>query len=265
MKFVVFLYMVRKNKTQGKNGLRLTDSEVDIVLDELQEEISEIVNEKKFEMPLFLKWVISLVLVLMILGWLVPSYYIKSNPSPTYAPSLDEVFNLENNISFDNIKNNYANLSKKSQYIALIDDGTLNVKVYADRVTSLACDYGENYHICQTKALYYFVRDQFDYVSDPIAYDYIKSPLESLYSRGGDCDDAAVLLASMLEAVGIRTRLVFVPRHVYVEAYLVDAPSWYKSYKGQNWITLDATCKNCKFSENSLQNIKFDKEYLDGY
>ena len=31
-------------------------------------------------------------MIIMLLSWLVPSYYIKANPSPVYEPSLSEVF-----------------------------------------------------------------------------------------------------------------------------------------------------------------------------
>ena len=193
-------------------------------------------KDQVFVLPGFLKFIIGLLMLIMVLSWMIPSYYIKANPSPNYAPTLDEVF-IAGDISsseLDLIKNNYLNFSKKNQYIGLVNDGIMDVKIVADKVSSLACEYGDNYQMCQAKALYYFVRDEFDYVPDPVAYDYIKSPLESLYSKGGDCDDATVLLSSLLGAVGIRTRLVFVPRHVYVEAYMIDAPSYYKSYKKDN-------------------------------
>lgn len=242
----------------------MSDYQVNKVLDEIQEDIDEIVTRDKFQIPPFIKFLMGLFMILLLLGWLVPSYYIKANPSPKYIPELNEVFeySLLENSTIGEFKNKYLNYSRQNQYILLIDEGILDVKIFADRISSLACDYGENYHICQVKALYYFVRNEFDYVKDPKAYDYIKSPIESFYSGGGDCDDAAVLLASMLESIGINTRLVFVPNHVYVEAYVVDAPFWYRSYKGQNWITLDATCKNCEFSENTLKNIKYNKNYL---
>jgi transglutaminase-like putative cysteine protease len=55
-----------------------------------------------------------------------------------------------------------------------------------------------------------------------------------------------VLLASLLEAIGIPTRLAFVPRHVYVEAYIPDAP---RRYQQDGWVSLDATCKECDFGE----------------
>lgn len=235
----------------------------DVFLDEMQEEIDKIVEEKKSVIPKYIRWLLSIFIILLLLGWLIPSYYIKANPYPVYAPSLDEVFSF--NVNESDIRNKYTDFNQRSQFIGLINDGIFEVKMVADRISSLACNYGDNYQLCQAKAIYFFVRDELEYVQDPVGFNYIKSPLESLYSRGGDCDDAAVLLASLLGAIGIRTRLVFVPRHVYVEAYMPDAPLWYKSYRGQHWITLDATCKNCKFGENTLSNIKFDKQYLDVY
>jgi hypothetical protein len=41
-------------------------------------------------------------------------------------------------------------------------------------------------------------------------------PVETLSYRQGDCDDLSVLYATALESVGIPTRLVFAPQHVWV-------------------------------------------------
>jgi tetratricopeptide (TPR) repeat protein len=48
------------------------------------------------------------------------------------------------------------------------------------------------------------------------AVDTIHYPHETLRSRSGDCDDTTVLLASLLENVGVPTRLVDAPGHIFL-------------------------------------------------
>jgi len=50
------------------------------------------------------------------------------------------------------------------------------------------------------------------------AFDTIAYPRETLQRRVGDCDDTSILLATLLESVGIATRLVAVPGHLFILA-----------------------------------------------
>ena len=59
--------------------------------------------------------------------------------------------------------------------------------------------------------------------------EYVQVPFATIRDGGGDCDDGAVLLESMLASIGITTEFVYVPRHVYVKAFLPDALKRYKS------------------------------------
>jgi len=53
----------------------------------------------------------------------------------------------------------------------------------------------------------------------PRAVDTIHYPRETLAARSGDCDDTSILMASLLANVGVRTKLVDVPGHLFL---LVD-------------------------------------------
>jgi hypothetical protein len=44
--------------------------------------------------------------------------------------------------------------------------------------------------------------------------DYFASPRETLSSLAGDCDDKAIFMATLLEADGFQTALLYVPKHV---------------------------------------------------
>lgn len=100
-------------------------------------------------------------------------------------------------------------------------------------------------------AIFEYVRDTISYVSDPrvteMDFDYIQSPTQTIEREAGDCDDHAVLLASLLEAVGYRTTICFVdtdekaplePNHMNIMVTV-----------GATDYTLEATCKTCDMGE----------------
>jgi hypothetical protein len=77
----------------------------------------------------------------------------------------------------------------------------------------------------EVAALFQFARDHVRYVSDVLDEETLSPAWYTLHTRSGDCDDKSVMLASMLEAIGIPTRFVLAgytdPRvfeHVYLEA-----------------------------------------------
>jgi len=63
-----------------------------------------------------------------------------------------------------------------------------------------------NWH--QPAAIFDWVNENVAYVPDPIDSEYVSGPDETLRTRGGDCEDLAILIASLCEAVGIPARLV---------------------------------------------------------
>ena len=107
----------------------------------------------------------------------------------------------------------------------------------------------------QARRVYEFVRDEIQYISDPLGIEEIQSPETTLRLSSGDCDDKAVLLASLLLAIGFETCFFVVdvdndgfPDHVYSGVYLPSAPEYCKPFPrkllsdGKNfhdWIPLD--------------------------
>jgi len=72
----------------------------------------------------------------------------------------------------------------------------------------------------QARAIHHFVQHRLSYVNEP--EDLWMDPLRVLWTGGGDCDDHAIVLASLLEAIALPTRLVVLRRrgrgfHVFVE------------------------------------------------
>lgn len=211
----------------------------------MEEEIPE--EEPWYKGPI--KWIISLFLILLMILWVIPAYGVKLDPRPSYIPTIEEV--VTSKIEVNETHYNIISLD-------MVKGNDPVIKGIADKIVVKACNKGGK--ICHAKALFYFVRDNFEYVLDPTAYEYIKTAKESLVSGGGDCDDASVLLANLLDAVGIKTRFVFIPRHVYIQAYLPEALNRYKTQDG--WVVLDATCKNCDFGQQPYQNQNKRKTYL---
>jgi hypothetical protein len=91
------------------------------------------------------------------------------------------------------------------------------------------------------------------YVSDPkagyrffgggsLSTDFLQFPRETLSKKTGDCDDFTVLLAALLESVGIRTALAAVPGHVFLlfEVSGMESP-YLVSYGNRKWIPLETT------------------------
>lgn len=193
-----------------------------------------------------LKVIGGLFLLLIIVSWAVPYSSIKLNPEPNGVPSLVDVqsrflngIEIGNNTGITNIK----------EAAAMLDIRNPAIKQVATSIVTQSC---QSSKICHAKALYYFVRDNIEYVSDPYAKEYIASPVETLKTGGGDCDDGALLLAAMIEAVGIDARIVVIPGHAMIKAMIPDAPN---TYKIKEWVYLDWTCRECRFGEMHYQNV----------
>jgi hypothetical protein len=51
---------------------------------------------------------------------------------------------------------------------------------------------------------------------DASALDSLNYPYQTLYYRGGDCDDLSILYCSLLEVLGIDTAFITIPGHIYM-------------------------------------------------
>lgn len=105
----------------------------------------------------------------------------------------------------------------------IIPTGTINYRDHVDpyAVRSLAVSLVSGFPehgtgpLLRAITLFEYVKNNVTYVPDPIHMktlqmvqgDLIASPAETLRIRGGDCDDQAILMASLLSAVGIANRM----------------------------------------------------------
>ena len=212
-------------------------------------ELNEELEEEKGRSPFV--YIIALFMVLLLILWIVPYYSVRLDPEPKNIPSKESI--LPANIT---VGERNTTLITRNEFLSLLNPNDQLIKQTASKVASQSCS---SEKICQAKAIFYFVRDNFDYVSDPRT-EYVESAREVLATGGSDCDGMAVLLANLEQAIGIETRFVFIPNHVYVQIKLDEAMKKYKTDDG--WINLDATCSYCEFGEIPYQNIESKKSYV---
>ncbi len=200
------------------------------------------IEEKKwYQGPL--KIIVGLFLLLIIVVMVVPYYGIKLDPHPTNV-----------NVVLDFVDDEYSRLEN----INVIKNLQLmpTIRNNAVKITSARC---ESNIVCNAKALFYFTRDEIDYIPDP-SREYIQHPIETLKSTGGDCEDKAILLGNMLTAVGFKTRLVLTYDHAYTEVWVPDAMQKYKSEN--SWIALDPSCAYCEFGQIPPKYAEVSKKYV---
>lgn len=212
--------------------------------EEIEQELDRL--EEEPEKPrYFMKIILGLFLVLIIILWVVPYYGVSSNPEPKTVPPLTDINFI--------ISENNSRLSSINEAILL--DTSPEIRQSTIRIASQACPESE---ICYAKAIYYYVKDNIQYIEDP-AYEYIQSPEETLLGAG-DCEDKAILIYAMMRSIGIRATIITIPGHAYNEIYIYDAPKRYTQKNG--WIVLDTTCRTCDFGELPLQNLNKKKDVI---
>lgn len=88
----------------------------------------------------------------------------------------------------------------------------------------------------EAKRIHAFVRDQIRYVRDTDNVELLHDPVTLLQIGAGDCDDKAILLASLLGSIGHPTRFIAVAfepgRYSHV---------WLQDYLAGHWVDLEPT------------------------
>jgi len=205
---------------------------------------------KRGKSPLI--YIIAVFLILLLSVMIFPHYGVKLDPRPDKVPTLEEVMVFDYNLS-----NETRTLKSREDFLDFVVPQSPFVKTTANKIVSIACQ-GER--VCHAKAIYYFVRDNFDYIADPVNFEYVEMPQDFMVGGGGDCESGTLFLANWLEAVGIDTQLVFIPGHAFIRAKIPEALN---KYKRDGWVYLDWTCKNCAFGEIPKENIDAYTTFLD--
>lgn len=198
---------------------------------EVKDNLDEIIPRKRS--PYFTLIALLTAVAIFILS--MQAYFYLIRPQPVNIPKLAEVTGLlgpELQKPFSSYQ-----LDAVKQ---VINESANNIKQVANFIASKSCSQADL--VCQSKAVFLFVRDEIRYVPDDRFDDRLENPLTTLKTGGADCEDMAVLVIALEKAIGNRARLVFVPGHAYAQ---VSIPN----YKGEQWNNLEATCKTCKFGE----------------
>lgn len=103
-------------------------------------------------------------------------------------------------------KNFYSDKSKVDFLADLIEEGSQNPTIYEFTRKLLNHKKVESYdNIGEIKACFYWVRDNIAYRNHVMCRDSFQTAERTFDMRAGDCDQATVLLNSMLLSVGIPT------------------------------------------------------------
>lgn len=225
--------------------------ETDIKKDE--EDIPEPEDEPVWKGPI--KYIVAIFIIFLLVIWIVPSFTIKMDPNPTNIPKIKDVVPKDVNLSSERL-----NISSRAALLSAVDPEDPVIKQASTKIATGSCTGNQ---VCQAKAIYYFVRDNVEYVADPLDFDYVEPAREVLFTGGGDCESGTLLMASMMESIGVNAEIVMIPGHAFLRIYLLDAKNKYKQKDG--WIYLDWTCKDCEFGQVPNENLLKQMEYVDVY
>lgn len=96
---------------------------------------------------------------------------------------------------------------------------------------------GRKNFVAQIQRIQDYVRNNIQYVKDINGVETVQTPDRTVQNRSGDCDDQAVLVATLLETIGHPTRFVAVKtkpfgpfEHVFAETRL-----------GRRWVSVETT------------------------
>ena len=185
-----------------------------------------------------IKFIISLFILFIFIISFIPYYALKLDPNP----NLNVIHSIDIGNQISNTSDHIESMSKVT--------GTINIgsyKVIANKIATESCSES---NVCYAKAMFYFVRDNIQYVSDP-EKQYVQSPSETLISGGGDCEDKSILLAVLLEAIGMDADVGLTQNHAFVRVQVPSALWRYKS--DEDYVYLDPS-GTIKFGEVSFSN-----------
>lgn len=110
-------------------------------------------------------------------------------------------------------------IKRAEPYLNKIDFNDVELRAYANSIIRDEFCWDKE---CELNAIYRYVVENFNYISDPEGDELIQTPQETIQIMGGDCEDLSILLASLLDNVGIKTYLVLTEDHAYCLAYDID-------------------------------------------
>jgi len=111
---------------------------------------------------------------------------------------------------------------------------SLTIRVLAQKLTR---QLPQKNFTAEVRMIHQFVRDKIRYVKDIRGVETIQTPIQTLKLGSGDCDDKAILSASLLESIGHPTRFVacgFLIKGSYSHVFA-------QTKIGDKWISVECT------------------------
>jgi hypothetical protein len=96
-----------------------------------------------------------------------------------------------------------------------------NIELYTYAITQIN-DFETSSKERRIYSLYRDILINYTYLSSPMNSNTLQSPLHTIESKDGNCEDLSILLCSLLMNIGIQSYLVFTDDHVYAMAADVD-------------------------------------------
>ncbi|MEZ5335906.1 MAG: hypothetical protein R2741_12070 [Methanolobus sp.] len=115
---------------------------------------------------------------------------------------------------------------------------------------------GQYQYLHQICALFDDTKENIQYISDPRGQDVWSAPGETISVGAGDCDDYAILLSSLVEAIGGTSRIYMTDTHAFAAVYIGNetadiadsineyygsVPVYYTTDGHGSWLLLDPT------------------------
>jgi len=85
---------------------------------------------------------------------------------------------------------------------------------------AISSKYPGDYSMNQICAAFDFINAGWNYKNDPDGLEYFEKGSDAITSLMGDCDDYAIAMSSLIQALGGDTRVICVSGHAYPELYL---------------------------------------------
>ncbi len=116
--------------------------------------------------------------------------------------------------------------------------------------------YPGQYNIYQICSLFDDTKKNVQYINDPRGKDLWSTPSDTLKVGAGDCDDYAILLASLVESIGGTSRIYLTDTHAFAAVYIGNnteeittaigeyygpVPIYYTTDEYGSWLMLDPT------------------------
>jgi len=191
--------------------------------------------------------VVAIIITIALFLLSIQAYFFLIRPQPVNIPNLEDVSGFLGTELEKPFSSHHPDAVR-----GVVNDSRDSIKQVANFIAAKSCRKADR--VCQSKALYYFVRDEIKYVPDDRFHDQLESPLTVLKTGGADCEDTAVLLIALQKAIGNKVRLVFIPGHAYAQVSIPD-------YRNEKWLNLEGTCGSCQFGELPNNYAIQNKDY----